>query len=155
MSRISTHTPLAGRDENILLVFLAVDISTHTPLAGRDVVAERRPWAGSDFYSHAPCGARLRQSVFINSHFKFLLTRPLRGATPSTARSTRTRSFLLTRPLRGATVAPVVVCFAKQISTHTPLAGRDSIKRKHKSFSTISTHTPLAGRDCRTNGTGL
>ena len=34
--RISTHTPLAGRDLNLFQLILAQVISTHTPLAGRD-----------------------------------------------------------------------------------------------------------------------
>ena len=36
---------------------------------------------------------------------------------------------------------------AYNISTHTPLAGRDLVKFKNKSELCISTHTPLAGRD--------
>ena len=34
--RISTHTPLAGRDDLFRSVFCTMMISTHTPLAGRD-----------------------------------------------------------------------------------------------------------------------
>ena len=34
------------------------------------------------------------------------------------------------------------------ISTHTPLAGRDSVCDQFHYIPTISTHTPLAGRDC-------
>ena len=33
---ISTHAPLAGRDEAIALGFAREEISTHAPLAGRD-----------------------------------------------------------------------------------------------------------------------
>ncbi len=56
-----------------------------------------------NFYSHAPCGARLW---------------PFRGGV-------RTGG----------------------ISTHTPLAGRDSTAQAMEIFGKISTHTPLAGRD--------
>ena len=57
---ISTHTPLAGRDyEGLLLTVFRLQISTHTPLAGRDCTL---------------CNA----SVFIH---RFLLTRPLRDVT--------------------------------------------------------------------------
>ena len=79
--------------------------------------------------------------------------------------------FLLTRPSRGATWAEPETfdfCF---ISTHTPLAGRDSKDKltstsakhfyshaprgarlsedhlKYRGCNRISTHTPLAGRD--------
>ena len=33
------------------------------------------------------------------------------------------------------------------ISTHTPLAGRDAVRSYNAMFAEISTHTPLAGRD--------
>ena len=36
---------------------------------------------------------------------------------------------------------------ARNISTHAPLAGRDSFIDKIKSEIDISTHAPLAGRD--------
>ena len=35
----------------------------------------------------------------------------------------------------------------RDISTHTPLAGRDSEKCNDCDYDEISTHTPLAGRD--------
>ena len=38
MYAISTHTPLAGRDERIGNQEKALEISTHTPLAGRDFI---------------------------------------------------------------------------------------------------------------------
>ena len=34
--KISTHTPLAGRDMHQIAVEVYLQISTHTPLAGRD-----------------------------------------------------------------------------------------------------------------------
>ena len=106
---ISTHTPLARRDQLALdRVGDAFDISTHTPHAGRDVVdpcyhlvnfciSTHTPHAGRDvclveiislfayFYSHAPCGARLIYSKLILAFVEFLLTRPMRGATPLTS----------------------------------------------------------------------
>ena len=53
---ISTHTPLAGRDNMRALSELFNDISTHTPLAGRDYAAYYRKYLMMHFYSHAPCG---------------------------------------------------------------------------------------------------
>ena len=35
----------------------------------------------------------------------------------------------------------------EDISTHTPLAGRDKWRRYKNGMINISTHTPLAGRD--------
>ena len=60
---ISTHTPLAGRDQNGRTVVHHAKISTHTPLAGRDFWCDIWISAAKHFNSHAPCGARPAQSV--------------------------------------------------------------------------------------------
>ena len=102
---------------------------------------------------------------------QFQLTRPLRGATltkvfplclpphfnshaPCGARQMSQRvatdllAFQLTRPLRGATCEHYADFGRVQISTHTPLAGRDPpFRGAILKTSPISTHTPLAGRD--------
>ena len=54
--KISTHTPLAGRDKSIVGVSIVWIISTHTPLAGRDQCLPQSPAAPYHFYSHAPRG---------------------------------------------------------------------------------------------------
>ena len=145
---ISTHTPLAGRDDNAYKTpSTCVIISTHTPLAGRDQPRLYPKFAIFSISTHTPLAGRDQ----------------LRGL-----RVTGVRPFLLTRPLRGATrrsySAP-----PRSISTHTPLAGRDEtgdgINMTVADFyshapcgarrseitalrmQTISTHTPLAGRD--------
>ena len=101
--KISTHTPLAGRDEVIYAYIINVGISTHTPLAGRDRDKGLSQAQLANFYSHAPCGARLKsQSPWIDG-LLFLLTRPLRGATNQQRQHLCGVTFLLTRPLRGAT----------------------------------------------------
>ena len=79
---ISTHAPLAGRDDKKKRWVLDYLISTHAPLAGRDrwVSADARPT--NDFNPRAPCGARPVLVVSIGIKvFKFQPTRPLRGAT--------------------------------------------------------------------------
>ena len=81
---ISTHTPHAGRDEELFDSFTVIDISTHTPHAGRDYC---RGLAPAD-------------------HFEFLLTRLLRGATQDFRNELLRQPFLLTRLLRGATYTP-------------------------------------------------
>ena len=58
---ISTHTPLAGRDQNKPEYIPVIEISTHTPLAGRDV----EKWCnGKWFYisTHTPLAGRDRRS---------------------------------------------------------------------------------------------
>ena len=123
---ISTHTPHAGRDRKFIRRYGGQRISTHTPHAGRDfyfssvvssfgVFLLTRPMRGAtsfrccgsfcawNFYSHAPCGARLKTIESNERALKFLLTRPMRGATVTL--------------LNGIILIP--------ISTHTPHAGRD------------------------------
>ena len=80
--KISTHAPLAGRDNGEHKKHNDDNISTHAPLAGRDGC--RR------------CGVTMR--------LPFQPTRPLRGATPhGGARGAGALRFQPTRPLRGAT----------------------------------------------------
>ena len=101
--KISTHTPLAGRDPSWNPNQEQIQISTHTPLAGRDLVAIMRPHKRQYFYSHAPRGARRLFASFFYVR----------------------EGFLLTRPSRGATIIKMMPRPGGYISTHTPLAGRD------------------------------
>ena len=79
-------------------------ISTHAPLAGRDSLRWHRFKITINFNPRAPCGAR-----------------------PCHERSRRTNiEFQPTRPLRGATSALPVRTVIDLISTHAPLAGRDT-----------------------------
>ena len=56
---ISTHTPLARRDPYMhYLRYVEQLISTHTPLARRDVFRLFEIEITPDFYSHASCEAR-------------------------------------------------------------------------------------------------
>ena len=122
--RISTHTPLAGRDKVRSLIFLIFVISTHTPLAGRDALTGRQCHSVQDFYSHAPCGARLPQPSIYDLFFSFLLTRPLRGATLPNSRFALPVLFLLTRPLRGATLKTERNFKLKYFYSHAPCGAR-------------------------------
>ena len=127
-SGISTHAPLAGRDEvkTVLVAGLGF-ISTHAPLAGRDRpdcgsrprrggFQPTRPLRGAtpsestqvliiaDFNPRAPCGARRRGTGGDKKSNAFQPTRPLRGATPRPDQThNETQRFQPTRPLRGAT----------------------------------------------------
>ena len=60
--------------------------------------------------------------------------------------------FLLTRPSRDVTCISLSYSHSTEISTHTPLAGRDPHLLFHTSRGDISTHTPLAGRDDQRKG---
>ena len=146
--KISTHTPHAGRDRSSRQTIPRGKISTHTPHAGRDRKSKMQ-----------------RKSCLISTH------------TPHAGRDRAKNSaglsaakFLLTRPMRGATNMMVNDYSRTAISTHTPHAGRDLHLRKNSRKSryfyshapcgarlpctpiitrrVISTHTPHAGRDC-------
>ena len=145
---ISTHTPLAGRDSADCIDERIQRISTHTPLAGRDRLIALGKTEGLDFYSHAPCGAR-PCSQYARAHSEhFYSHAPCGARRMDTTCWSRTMAFLLTRPLRGATFANLGEQPVLNISTHTPLAGRDDLDFYYLPVPGISTHTPLAGRDC-------
>ena len=55
---ISTHAPLAGRDNDSQVIFALHLISTHAPLAGRDYYGLVRRYVFYYFNPRAPCGAR-------------------------------------------------------------------------------------------------
>ena len=146
---ISTHAPLAGRDRlecstpissinfnprapcgarprRDLPTTVTFIISTHAPLAGRDSPHSLSLLYRYDFNPRAPCGARpirVQHAYLIN---KFQPTRPLRGATFLFLLWLLLILFQPTRPLRGATARAANRSPIGNISTHAPLAGRDS-----------------------------
>ena len=101
--RISTHTPLAGRDVEARAGIATLPISTHTPLAGRDPQEEP---------------VEITEEIF-------LLTRPSRGATGQATLLHWIFQISTHTPLAGRDYNQKQVDISFQISTHTPLAGRD------------------------------
>ena len=127
---ISTHAPLAGRDEKSAPTTGITYISTHAPLAGRDPLrlsARRRPT--SNFNPRAPCGARRHPTGGGGHRCKISTHAPLAG------RDSKTVIFEL-----GA-----------QISTHAPLAGRDA-SASPVWFHTSSNFNPRAPCGARRTG---
>ena len=104
LGNISTHAPLAGRDCCRISTGGADDISTHAPLAGRDV-----------------------STYLYIAEALFQPTRPLRGATwQGGAMQTIPSDF---NPRAPCGARPLGLCWQARlcwISTHAPLAGRDS-----------------------------
>ena len=98
---------MRGATQVCIRFLRSMSISTHTPHAGRDIVLPQDFQCLINFYSHAPCGARLI-IVVLSAYLSI---------------------FLLTRPMRGATVELDTDNSDMLISTHTPHAGRDSGKR--------------------------
>ena len=125
-------------------------ISTHAPLAGRDCDLIRTSIQSLDFNPRAPCGARrrLRGAQRLPVYFNPRAPCGARHGGGKTA-SCGELIFQPTRPLRGATPPPREELDAAIISTHAPLAGRDSHTSYRFRRPCISTHAPLAGRDCR------
>ena len=122
---ISTHTPLAGRDERKEKMNNIYKISTHTPLAGRD-------WrVRSD---------RIRMD-------KFLLTRPSRGATRQRMAGLYRSKISTHTPLAGRDCRVCVCSVICAISTHTPLAGRDgSFAADRRHLQDFYSHAPRGAR---------
>ena len=147
---ISTHAPLARRDWNLADDYADLPISTHAPLARRDPAqaqevqaleyhfysrasreARRKAIAAQvkaslHFYSRASREARLGRRRSRQPARAFLLTRLSRGATYSTHSHTAKAPFLLTRLSRGATTYVLGEGAISYISTHAPLARRDT-----------------------------
>ena len=140
--------PLRGATPHNIPISADCQISTHAPLAGRDHQKAPARSGTDNFNPRAPCGAR-RQSPMQKSECQ---------------------EFQPTRPLRGATKPAKVRHLAMNISTHAPLAGRDTDAARRcpqKGYfnprapcgarrfcaiaiphdRAISTHAPLAGRD--------
>ena len=104
----------------------------------------------SDFNPRAPCGARHDDGQNSRHKVDFNPRAPCGARLPSCAAVIIAPRFQPTRPLRGATGLPARRPCAEPISTHAPLAGRDTTFEQAVDKLTISTHAPLAGRDMAT-----
>ena len=146
---ISTHAPLAGRDKRIPEPIHNSSISTHAPLAGRDAAGLTNYSDLHNFNPRAPCGARrwcngsmsrseristhaplagrdMDNTYFINKNENFNPRAPCGARRRYSNILRRFLRFQPTRPLRGATIDNYCKNPYKLISTHAPLAGRDS-----------------------------
>ena len=147
---ISTHAPLAGRDVSTMLLITPISpfqptrplrgatltnpktfkwffISTHAPLAGRDDIQPVERKALDQISTHAPLAGR--------DAFRHL-AKYMMGI------------FQPTRPLRGATWSGGFPSFkAVNFNPRAPCGARRFHLLSNKHHDTISTHAPLAGRD--------
>ena len=132
---------------------LSNQISTHTPLARRDEAEEEAFAAYIDFYSHASCEARPYCLGALERVKRFLLTRLLRGATIICTLRMIMAQFLLTRLLRGATYGIEPQSRQTIISTHTPLARRDVlVVMKQMLLSHFYSHASCEARRLQRQG---
>ena len=122
-------------------------ISTHTPLARRDKMLTAKCNYDKHFYSHASCEARPGRRTRDDRRGQFLLTRLLRGATSYCTSHPAAGEFLLTRLLRGATMLFARIRTGSAISTHTPLARRDTVEVfENKSDANFYSHASCEAR---------
>ena len=167
---ISTHAPLAGRDDTG--GSLAPSFQYFNPRApcGARQLPPSRQSLRIDFNPRAPCGARRLDRAGVGTGVRFQPTRPLRGATGMYAKDIiddllfqptrplrgatfdaasplRSATFQPTRPLRGATAAAVPVAMDSAFQPTRPLRGATTAMVTAFCTTIISTHAPLAGRD--------
>ena len=123
-----------------------------------------------NFNPRAPCGARHKSVVIVNSAMIFQSTRPVRGATllflrlklrrihfnpraPCGARPRRgtttnsTTLFQSTRPVRGATTRKDILRHEWEFQSTRPVRGATMGQAAREADGWISIHAPRAGRD--------
>ena len=129
------------------------DISTHAPLAGRDDWFNLVICLYSDFNPRAPCGARLAGQHLVGRTAVFQPTRPLRGATGPLSSLRGRRAISTHAPLAGRDRFFSPLYLIALISTHAPLAGRDP----HQNFIAVigSNFNPRAPCGARRRCWGL
>ena len=163
--------PLRGATYFCVCMFLPITFQPTRPLRGatrkvrkssRDRIFQpTRPLRGAtrsdrqttrrcaDFNPRAPCGARPMVGQLSMIVLKFQPTRPLRGATVAVAAGVVPPVFQPTRPLRGATGRIAWIHQPVRISTHAPLAGRDSTTSTCSGSMSFQPTRPLRGATAR------
>ena len=103
-------------------------ISTHAPLAGRDQEGKQAYGSNEQFQPTRPLRGATDIRLDIRLPQKqFQPTRPLRGATTSFVMSTTiSRAISTHAPLAGRDGVVAHIAESPAISTHAPLAGRDA-----------------------------
>ena len=100
------------------------------------------------FNPRAPCGARHRMVCALYSPVSFQSTRPVRGATHSSATSLFSAIFQSTRPVRGATYTSALPASTpKTFQSTRPVRGATGVVLHPRAQLLISIHAPRAGRD--------
>ncbi len=133
--------PLRGATASLPSFWSPLRISTHTPLAGRDLRPRRCAFLQRDFNSHAPCGARPEWAGVCFKTGSFQLTRPLRGATYG-KRCVFTGALISTHtPLAGRDLSlPSISCRNKEASALpvASCASRTAMRSRIAAYSSVS-----------------
>ena len=143
---ISTHTPLAGRDISADGPERRCTISTHTPLAGRDQAEASHKLSQQNFYSHAPCGARPGGIAAVAVAVKFLLTRPLRGATEDEDSSKCTYDFYSHAPCGARRYLSIYAGLMAHFYSHAPCGARHIKTQDSTTVYDFYSHAPCGAR---------
>ena len=138
---ISTHAPLAGRDQYKQISQARTEnISTHAPLAGRDQQQRARLRGSPHFNPRAPCGAR-----------RYTIPKSLDGVAISThapiIREFRQRHFNPRAPCGARPGWPDDRYDHINFNPRAPCGARPKPAKVRHLAMDISTHAPLAGRD--------
>ena len=167
---ISTHAPLAGRDNmtyaewagwkkfqptrplrgatyELITGSWESGISTHAPLAGRDLMRDATELL-SDISTHAPLAGRDYRLLRL-PHCQVISTHaPLAGRDTASAFSPPPSKHFNPRAPCGARQGiKAMGSWIKEFQPTRPLRGATSYGRCCGGFLPISTHAPLAGRD--------
>ena len=122
---ISTHTPLARRDQSVLpRRRISLNFYSHASCEARHT-HEIKEEDLIDFYSHASCEARQSMSIKFEVNLNFYSHASCEARQMQPEQNANLQLFLLTRLLRGATHDQRKYNTYRYISTHTPLARRD------------------------------
>ena len=149
---ISTHAPLAGRDDQTVRLWAEENnFNPRAPCGARHGVlhAERRQ---EDFNPRAPCGARHGFLVTNAEKRVFQPTRPLRGATYTLHDNCTHTAYFNPRAPCGARLTSLRTMFHSNanFNPRAPCGARPNRVLNPSNSSNISTHAPLAGRDHET-----
>ena len=154
-NRISTHAPLAGRDDSRRDGSHYVSISTHAPLAGRDCFGAVVLRMLINFNPRAPCGARQSCKIIVFALLNFNPRAPCGARRLRGSLEIIILLFQPTRPLRGATASrPNRRRRPRNFNPRAPCGARRCEARVAVNAAVISTHAPLAGRDEKRSATG-
>ena len=125
------------------------DISTHAPLAGRDERKNQEQKIGQTYFNpRAPCGARPLLAGHVSYPYLFQPTRPLRGATFSVFCQCDVLPISTHAPLAGRDFFKFQsVQRRAHFNPRAPCGARPLTVTVLPSVYHISTHAPLAGRD--------
>ena len=122
------RAPCGARRSIRLSMYAAISISTHAPLAGRDNASAAGNDAADDISTHAPLAGRDKVVSITSDRGRISTHAPLAGRDLTTLRSRSKNCISTHAPLAGRDFHWWSFVSAYYISTHAPLAGRDRIR---------------------------